>query len=205
MRLRPRLHRQPRRRFEIKTNPDSTPTDDPTATRKTLITIADAQGNSGSIIDTYSGCAHAASENVLTQLKQELSGDGPNGETHIVAIDVSGAYGKAKGALKHLRRDLTTGAVSGRALYARMPAWLAKYGIFPTHDAHGRPNPILIHFAMPGRRESDRWWEIVHHRFLRQWGFIQGVWDTPHHPHWRTPHHHHPRRRHPRPVHPQVA
>jgi len=30
---------------------------------------------------------------------------------------------------------------------------------------------------MPGRRESRRWWEIVCHRFLRKWGFIQGVWD----------------------------
>ena len=30
---------------------------------------------------------------------------------------------------------------------------------------------------MPGRRESGRWWEIVYHRFLRKWGFIQGVWD----------------------------
>ena len=30
---------------------------------------------------------------------------------------------------------------------------------------------------MPGRRESGRWWEIVYHRFLRKWGFSQGVWD----------------------------
>ena len=151
--------------------------DDPEATRKTRITIADAKGNSGAIIDTYSGCAHTASDNVITQLQQELRGDGPNEETHVFVIDVSGAYGKAKAAVEHLRRDPKTGVITGRALYARVPPWMAKYGPFPTHDSQGRPNLIIIPSAMPGRRESGRWWEIVYHRFLKRWGFIQGVWD----------------------------
>ena len=163
--------------FRAKTKPDGTPMDDPDATRKTRITIADAKGNSGAIIDTYSGCAQAASDHVLTQLQQELEGDGPNDETHVFVIDVSGAYAKAKPAVEHLRRDPKTGIVSGRALYARVPPWMAKYGPFPTHDDQGRPNLIIIPSAMPGRRESGRWWEIVHHRFLIRWGFTQGVWD----------------------------
>ena len=54
---------------------------------------------------------------------------------------------------------------------------MGKYGPFPTHDAKGRPNLILIPSAMPGRRESGRWWEIVYHRFLIGWGFTQGIWD----------------------------
>jgi hypothetical protein len=54
---------------------------------------------------------------------------------------------------------------------------MAKYGPFPTHDDQGRPNLIIIPSAMPGRRESGRWWEIVYHRFLIRWGFTQGVWD----------------------------
>ncbi len=52
---------------------------------------------------------------------------------------------------------------------------MAKYGPFPTHDAQERPNLILTS-AMPGRRESGRWWGILYHRFLRR-GFTQGIWD----------------------------
>ena len=100
--------------FKIKSKPDGTPTDDPATTRKTRITIADAKGNSGGIIDVYSGCAHAASDNVLTQLQQELSGDGPNDETHVFAIDVSGAYGKA----------LTHAIMPGPQLRPDFGAWI---------------------------------------------------------------------------------
>ncbi len=76
--------------FEVKAQPGGSPMDGPSATRKIRITITDAKGNSGSIIDTYSGCAQVTSDNVMTQLQQELKSDGPR----IFVIGVSGAYAK---------------------------------------------------------------------------------------------------------------
>ena len=59
----------------------------------------------------------------------------------------------------------------GRNLYARVPSWLAHYGPYPTHDARGRPNLLFIKWAMPGRREAGRWWEITYDQFLLEFGF----------------------------------
>jgi hypothetical protein len=61
--------------------------------------------------------------------------------------------------------------IVGRNLYARVPSWLARYGPYPALDARGRPNLLLIKWAMPGRREAGRWWEITYDRFLLEFGF----------------------------------
>ena len=61
--------------------------DDPHDTRKTRITIADAKGNSGATIDTYSGCAASTSDNILTQLALELRSDAREGEGAVFVED----------------------------------------------------------------------------------------------------------------------
>ena len=129
--------------LKVKRQADGSPPEDPADELKTRICIADAKHNSLDLADTHSGCATGPADHVISQLAVELNA--------LTAVcDVSCAYGKAREAVTQLGRDRVTGMVVGRNLYARVPSWLVRYGPYPALDARGRPNLLLIKWAMRG-------------------------------------------------------
>ena len=65
----------------------------------------------------------------------------------------------------------------GRRLYAVVPPWLAEFGDFPTHDARGNRNMLVIEGNMPGRADAGKIWQTRFNRFLVSYGLRRLITD----------------------------